>query len=218
MTHNQINFQAHLENVRHNVRSEQLTERGQDMSLKATAMSAAATRYSADRHYAATVYSSDKAFEATKYSSDAVAQWQSEKTTQSYVDSAIRGASWAIPFAFGYGASRKKQQNNKNQNGPQHPSGATQPRVNPAETPTRRIGFDTSHLFSYSEAAAFTPGQQIWAQLQGDVRAALDSSAPYFRGVEQALSSGANQGGAALGFGASALGGFASMMRFIPLF
>lgn len=218
MTHNQINFQAHLENVRHNVRSEQLTERGQDMSLKATAMSAAATRYSADRHYAATVYSSDRAFEATKYSTDAVAQWQSEKTTQSYVDTAIRGASWAIPFAFGYGASRKKQRDNKNQGGPQNPSGAAQPKTNPAEVPKRRIGFDTSNLSSYSEAASFTPGQQIWAQLQGDVNAALDSSAPYFRGVEQALSSATSRGGTANGFGAGVLGGFASMMRFIPLF
>lgn len=218
MTHNQINFQAHLENVRHNVRSEQLTERGQDLSLKATAMSAAATRYSADRHYAATVYSSDRAFEATKYSSDVVAQWQSEKTTQSYVDSAIGAASWAIPFAFGYGASRKKQRNDNGHGGSQKPSGASQPKANPVEAPQRRIGFDTSHLSSYSTAAAFTPGQQIWAQLSGDVSAALDSSAPYFRGIEQALSSSADHARTATQFGAGALGGFASMMRFIPLF
>lgn len=221
MTHNQISYLAHQENVVHNRRSEALTERGQDLSLKATAISAAANRYAADRHFAATVYSADRAFESSKYQADSVAQWQGDKTTQQYVQSGLNAASWAIPFALGYGAQRKKTDKN-NSNGVK-PSGG----LPSATAPARQPASATSQIPGQVEipgwsAFELSPGGVISgaAVSFGHSFQNLDSTAAYFRGVEQAFSrsaSGATRG-QSVAPAVTGAAGFAMMTRFVPLF
>nr|DAG68965.1 MAG TPA: hypothetical protein [Picobirnaviridae sp.] len=215
MTHNQINFLAHQENVEHNRRSEALTERGQDLSLKATAISAAASRYAADRHYAATVYSADSAAAASRYQADTVAGWQGDKTTQQYVQSGLQAASWAIPFALGYGAQRKRTE--KHDSKGDKPSGGVRSTVASAAPPVSanqqipgQVEIPGWSAFELSPGGALS-GAAVSFGLN---LPSLDSVASYFKGVEQAFSQVTPRAGA----GTAALGGFAAMSRFIPLF
>lgn len=216
MTHNQINYLAHQENVEHNRRSEALTERGQDLSLKATAISAAANRYAADRHYAATVYSADSAAAASRYQADTVAGWQGDKTTQQYVQSGLQAASWAIPFALGYGAQRKKADKHDSNGG--KPTGGLRSSVVSVAPPVSANNKQIPGQVEIPGWSAFelSPGGALSgaAVSFGLDLPSLDSVASYFKGVEQAFSQVTPRAGA----GTAALGGFAAMSRFIPLF
>lgn len=211
MTHNQISYQGHLENVRHNQEAERLTDQGQRFQRETGLASAAAQRYSADKHLEATQYSADKAYDQAIRQAEIVADWQGDKTTQNYFESLSRLGQWAIPFAFGHGLGRSgsssKRDNNSRNNGsgPSAPAtaSASAPRQQPKTTVEFPDWYAVQQQASYYDTGAWLADSTGYLQID-DVLDGAAQLAPYALGA------------AALGALAYFTGG--SSAALIPLF